>query len=108
MRLDQIVPANADALPLPGGERVGVRGDGPSIVLSPLTRFATGRCCASPGANRPLPTGERLNRTRRPTDSIRSHPALAKSPPADPAVRCGDGHRAENILRAPATRLRSP
>src|SRR5258708_34982762 len=40
MRLDQIVPANAGALPLPGGERVAVRGDGPSIFLSPLTRFA--------------------------------------------------------------------
>jgi hypothetical protein len=33
-------PANAGAPPLPGGERVGVRGGSPSIVRSPLTRFA--------------------------------------------------------------------
>src|SRR6266481_3439735 len=67
MRLDQAMPANTGAPPLPGGERVGVRGDGPSIVLSPLTRFAAQIDLS--------PQGRGWNRTRRPTDSTKSHPA---------------------------------
>jgi hypothetical protein len=61
-------PANAGALPLPGGERVGVRGDGPSIVLNPLTRIASQSDLSRRGE---------VNGACGPTDSSKSHPDLA-------------------------------
>jgi hypothetical protein len=59
------------------GERVGMRAHGLSRAY-PLTRIALDDAFASPGATRPLPTGE-VKRIFGQIDSTKSHTALVRT-----------------------------